>query len=86
MGGDIAEGIIRTYRPELPNVLLFGNSFTKALETFLYTSFNETRSLDLRHYQQKGILDYIEEYRPDIVIYLKYDLEYLAQKEDSVIE
>lgn len=86
MGGDIAETVIRTDRPELPNVLIFGNSYTNALETFLYTSFNETRSLDLRYYNEKGILEYIETYRPDIVIHLEYDLGYLLQSGNGVIE
>lgn len=86
MGGDVAETVIQTSRPELPDVLLFGNSFTNALETFLYTSFNETRSLDLRLYHEMGILEYIEEYRPDVVVCLRYDLEYLLQSGNGIIE
>ena len=30
MGGDIAETVIQTDRPELPNALIFGDSFTWA--------------------------------------------------------
>jgi len=86
MGGDISETIIQTNRPNLPNVLLFGNSYTNALETFLYTSFNETRSLDLRYYKEKGILEYIDGYRPDIIICMRYDIEYLLQSGNGVIE
>ena len=68
MGGDHGETIIRTDRPELPSALVFGDSFTNALETVLYASFNETRSLDLRHYTERSLREYIEDYRPDVVI------------------
>ncbi len=85
MGGDIGETIIDTARPELPNVLLFGDSFTNALETLLYTGFNQTRTLDLRYYQQQSILQYIEEYRPDIVICLRNDTEYMVREGNGAI-
>ena len=50
MGGDIAETVIQTDRPELPNALIFGDSFTNPVECLAYYSFNELRSVDLRHY------------------------------------
>lgn len=78
MGGDIAETVIRTNRENLPNVLIFGDSYTNALETLLYTSFNEMRSLDLRHYNKMTICEYIELYKPDIVICLRDDNSLLA--------
>jgi len=78
MGDDVAETIIRTDRPELPNALIFGDSFTNALETMLYTSFNETRSIDLRHYSEKSIREYIAEYQPDVVICLRDETAYLG--------
>ena len=78
MGGDIGETVIRTNRPELPSVLLFGDSFTNAFETFLYRSFDETRSLDLRSYSSKTLPEYIEEYRPDLVVCLRDDTAYTA--------
>ena len=59
MGGDVGETVLRTDRPELPNALIFGDSFTNALETMLYASFNETRSVDLRHYTDMTIRAYI---------------------------
>lgn len=68
MGGDHGETVIRTNRPELPNALIFGDSFTNAMETLLYTSFNETRSLDLRYYEEKSLREYVEEYRPEVVL------------------
>lgn len=68
MGGDKAQTCITTNRPELPNLLIFGDSFTNPLETLLYTGFNETRSIDLRYYTQEGILSYITDYQPDVVL------------------
>jgi len=76
MGGDFAETILETNRPELPDVLVFGDSFTNALETLLYTSFDEMRSLDLRHYTDKTLRDYITDYQPDIVICVMNDAFY----------
>ncbi len=86
MGGDKAETVIRTDRPDLPDCLIFGDSFTNALETFLYTSFDETRSLDLRHYTEMGILEYVQTYRPDVVICLQNDTVYLLPEGNGVIE
>lgn len=76
MGGDFAETILETNRPELPDVLVFGDSFTNALETLFYTSFDEMRSLDLRHYTDKTLRDYITDYQPDIVICVMNDTFY----------
>ena len=73
MGGDYAETIIKTDRPELPNALIYGDSFTDAAEPILYSSFNETRSLDLRYYNAKTLREYIDEYKPDVVICIRDD-------------
>lgn len=76
MGGDFAETVLETNRPELPDVLIFGDSFTNALETLLYASFDETRILDLRHYTDKSLGDYITEYQPDLVLCIQNDTFY----------
>ena len=76
MGGDFAETVLETDRPELPDVLIFGDSFTNALETLLYASFDETHILDLRHYTEKSLKDYVAEYRPDIVLCIQNDTFY----------
>jgi hypothetical protein len=68
MGGDIAETIIDTNRPELPTILVFGDSFTNALETMLYYNFDKMFTLDLRHYTQETLYDYIDAVKPDVVI------------------
>ena len=76
MGGDYGETVLETHRPELPRLLIFGDSFTNALETLLYASFDETRSLDLRHYQGGSLKDYIADYQPDIVLCVLNDSFY----------
>lgn len=68
MGGDQAETILSTNRPELPKVLIYGDSFTNALECLFYYSCDELRTLDLRYYKDKSLVDYIKEYQPDFVI------------------
>ena len=65
---DIAETVIRTDRPELPNALIFGDSFTNPVECLAYYSFNELRSVDLRHYTAQSLSDYIAAYQPDVVL------------------
>lgn len=77
MGGDIGETIIQTNRPDLPDVLIFGDSFTNAIETLLWTNFNETRSLDFRYFTEKTLLEYIDDVQPDIVICIRDEMKYL---------
>ena len=71
MGGDVGETVIKTNRSSLPNVLIVGDSYTNAVECFLYASFNEMRSLDLRSYKAKTLADYIKEYKPGAVVLLR---------------
>ena len=85
MGGDFGETIIRTDRPELPKVLIFGDSFTNALESLLYPSCGEMRSLDLRYYQGgKTLWEYIADYEPDIVITVREDHHFLDDGANNV--
>ncbi len=67
MGGDISECVIDTDREKLPSVLIYGDSFTNAIECVLYTSFNRMYSVDLRYYDG-SISDYIRRTKPDYVI------------------
>lgn len=76
MGGDHKEIIIDTLREDLPNLLIFGDSFTNALEPLLYYHFNETRILDLRHYNEMNLYDYIDLHKPTVVIMVRDDLNY----------
>lgn len=77
MGGDNAETYIHTNREELPDILIFGDSFTNPLETLLYTSFNSMLAVDLRH-NKKSIYEYIEEFSPDLVLLVRDDTCYLS--------
>ena len=79
MGADYAETIVKTNRPQLPKILVYGDSFTNALETLLYASFDEMRALDLRHYTEKSLRDYIAEYQPDIVLCVRDCTMYLDE-------
>ena len=82
MGGDIAETCIRTDRPSLPTALIFGDSFTNAVESLASYSFDEMRSVDLRHYKTQSISDYIAAYQPDVVICIR-DYEALLSRSDN---
>ncbi len=86
MGGDKAETRIDTHRPDLPRVLVFGDSFTNAIETFLYRSFGEMRSIDLRYYTEKMLSEYIADYQPDVVLCIRDDLSYLSAEGNGDFE
>lgn len=68
MNGDQAETIIETNRDELPNALIFGDSFTNPVEPYLSQHFNTTRIIDLRYYKDMSLYEYIDKNNPDIVI------------------
>lgn len=71
MGGDFGATRIETHREELPSILIYGDSFTNGLESVIWQNFNTMYSYDLRHYTEKTIEECIEEYQPDIVVYLR---------------
>lgn len=74
MGGDCSMTEICTNRPELPSVLIYGDSFTNPVEGMLYTSFDTLWSLDLRTYDQMTLDQFIREKQPDIVLCMRdYD-------------
>ena len=60
MGGDVGETVIETGRPDLPSILIYGDSFTNPVECLAYYSFDEMRSIDLRHYKDMTLADYIQ--------------------------
>lgn len=78
MGGDIAETVIDTGREDLPSILIYGDSFTNALECITYLSFDKMYSLDLRHYQDMTIEEYIAMTQPDVVVCIR-DYESLLE-------
>jgi len=67
MGGDIPETVIDTGR-DLPSILIYGDSSTNAVECLMYLSGGVFRSIDLRHYKDMSLSEYVEMYKPDIVI------------------
>ena len=81
MGGDVAHTVIDTGRDELPTVLIYGESFTNAIETFLWHGFNEMHSLDLRYAEEGAFEALVEEVKPDIVICVR-DYSVLLETEN----
>ncbi len=71
MGGDMSETVIDTDRDSLPSILIYGDSFTNAVECLMYPSFNVMRSLDLRHYTDMTLGEYIAEYKSDLVVCIR---------------
>lgn len=71
MGGDIALTQIDTGRDALPTVLLYGDSYTNAMECILYLSCDTMYSIDLRHYTDKTVTEFVREVQPDYVICLR---------------
>ena len=80
MGGDIAETVLSTDRPDRPDGLIFGDSFTNAVECLAYYSFDQLRSLDLRHDTDMTLTEYIKLYRPEVVICIR-DYEALLSRD-----
>jgi hypothetical protein len=76
MGGDWAETVIKTKNTGLSKLLVFGDSFTNAIEPLLFNNFSETRILDLRYYNKMSLYKYIDKYKPDAVILVRDDLNY----------
>ena len=85
MGGDIGETVLSTNREDLPTALLIGESYTNALETLLYASFDELHTIDPRSFEGESggadvigdITGYIEALQPDVVIVMRDNSAYL---------
>ncbi len=71
MAGDIGRTEIRTDRDYLPDVLIYGDSFTNAVECVAWYSFDTTYTVDFRHFKDKTLSELIEERKPDIVICIR---------------
>ena len=72
MGGDVAECVIDTGREELPDILIFGDSYTNAVECYLPASFGKVYSFDLRYYDG-SLIDFVRANKPDVVVCLRDD-------------
>lgn len=71
MGMDASITRIETNRPDKPTVLIYGDSFTNALECILYLSCDTMYSIDLRHYTESTLFAFIMETKPDYVFCLR---------------
>lgn len=67
MSGDYGNTVIRTNRPERPNILIIGYSFTNAIELMAIYDFNEVHSIDPRMFEG-DIAQYAREARCDYVV------------------
>jgi len=68
MGGDLSVSRIDTGRKELPDILIYGDSFTNALECVLWYSFDTMYSYDFRYYTGYTLDELIRKYQPDVVV------------------
>ena len=71
MGGDVSITEIVTNRPELPTVLIYGDSFTNAVESLIWYNFDTMYSLDFRHYNKMTLEEFFSEKKPDIVVCIR---------------
>jgi len=68
MGGDNRETRIETDRAHLPDILIYGDSFTNAMESVAWVGFDTMYTYDFRYYGEKTVEELIMAYQPDIVI------------------
>lgn len=70
LGGDVCEVRITNSKSATDKkLLIIKDSFAKPVGAFLSTCFSETRLLDPRYFHE-GVLDYIDAYKPDVVLVL----------------
>lgn len=82
MGGDQPFTVIDTHRPELPSILVYGDSFTNAAESLLYYGFDKMYSFDFRYYHEKSLGEVIMQYQPDVVVCIR-DYEALLSTDSN---
>lgn len=80
MGGDWGSTVIETGRPELPSILIYGDSFTNPVECLLWQGFDTMYSFDFRHYSEETLDELIAGYKPDIVVCIR-DFETLLKND-----
>lgn len=86
MGGDMAETVIQTNRPELPSILIVGDSFTNPVEALCVYSFNEIRSLDYRHYEEMDLTAYLALHPVDAVVIIRDNLNYAESAGNGTLQ
>lgn len=85
------EVVLDTHREDLPDLLVIGDSYRSALVPLLKESFNVTRTIDLRFYEDVSPLDDVALYTPDYVVFLargysclRWPWNFYAKQSDSV--
>lgn len=86
MNGDKGFTKIATHRENLPNILVYGDSFTNPLETLLVRNANNFYSFDFRYQKNKTLTEIVDEYKPDIVICIRDNLMYLNSEENGIVK
>ncbi|MBU3810483.1 MAG: hypothetical protein H9893_02330 [Candidatus Niameybacter stercoravium] len=75
-GGDYPEVRIENRnKADGHKVLIIKDSFALPFSAFLSTMFAETRMLDLRYYEADRLESYIEDYNPDVVLFVYKSLK-----------
>lgn len=69
-GADYPEVIVKNKNQEGHKVLIIKDSFALPFSAFLSTMCEETRMLDLRYYDVENLEAYIEDYNPDLVLFV----------------
>lgn len=82
MGGDWGSTIITTKRPDLPSILVYGDSFTNAVECLIWQRFDTMYAFDFRHYSDCTIDELIALYQPEVVICIR-DYEALLKNDGN---
>lgn len=86
MGGDVRFTHINTDREELPNILVYGDSFTNPVETLLARNANNLWSIDFRYYKDGPLLDIVKQLNPDYVICIRDNLMYIDFENNGILK
>lgn len=71
-GGDYAEIIYDFDKPNKENLLIISGSFSNAINNLIASHFNKTHIIDLRHYKNFNVDEYIKENKIDKLIFITY--------------
>lgn len=66
-------------------VLLLGDSFTNAFDPFMAIACSQLDTIDLRHYDDTSLMEYIEENDYDLVVFLYNPSQYCEDTETQFI-
>lgn len=86
MNGDKGITKIVTNRKNLPNILVYGDSFTNPIEALLVRNANNFYSVDFRYKKDKNLSEIIAECKPDIVILIRDNLMYLNKEDNGIVK